>query len=82
MIDDQGLHGKLSPEELVAGWEEHLSTLYGQAQPLPGAEELTIHFHSCGIRQAICTSSSAHAVSKKRAPNQVLFERFSVVRYA
>ncbi|KAL6070859.1 HAD family hydrolase [Balamuthia mandrillaris] len=79
VIQDQGLEGKLTPEELVEGWESHLAALYPSVLKLPGAEELSSHLAQRGIPQALCTSSSRHAVALKREAHREMFDRFQVV---
>eukprot|EP01090_Pellita_catalonica_P000240 TRINITY_DN10168_c0_g1_i1.p1 TRINITY_DN10168_c0_g1~~TRINITY_DN10168_c0_g1_i1.p1 ORF type:complete len:238 (+),score=38.27 TRINITY_DN10168_c0_g1_i1:29-715(+) len=79
VIDDQGLHEKITPTELVEKWEEHLIKLYPQAAILPGVESLTAHLSKNKIRQIVCTSSNTTAVAVKRNSKQGLFGHFELV---
>lgn len=56
--------------ELVARWQP-------QAAPMPGAVELSTHFHRCNIPQAIATSSSRGPFAWKSAPHRDWFACFA-----
>ncbi|RMF21137.1 MAG: HAD family hydrolase [Cyanobacteria bacterium J083] len=55
----------ISPAAYLEQRNELLYQLYPQAQPLPGAKELTCHFAQHQIPQAIATSSSCSHFEKK-----------------
>lgn len=76
VVDACALHGRLTPAELVRGWEAHMATLYPQARLLPGAERLTAHLFRHAVPLCLCTSSGSHAVELKRRSQPDLFRRF------
>eukprot|EP00051_Salpingoeca_urceolata_P003631 m.59269 g.59269 ORF g.59269 m.59269 type:complete len:261 (+) comp12961_c0_seq1:172-954(+) len=79
VIDDLGLQGRLTDEQLFRGWETHLAQLYPSAEVMAGVDQLTTHLQAAGVQQAVCTSSTSAAVAKKRATKQALFDRFELI---
>jgi pseudouridine-5'-monophosphatase len=56
-----------------------LENLFPRAQPMPGAVRLTQHFRSCGIPQAVATSSTTHHFHLKTTHHSEWFRTFECV---
>ena len=56
-----------------------LENLFPRAHPMPGAVRLTHHLHSCGIPQAVATSSTTHHLQLKTTNHSEWFRIFEFV---
>lgn len=57
-VQDLGLEGQLTPEQLLIDREEALDALFPSAQLLPGVERLLKHLHAHNIPMALATGSN------------------------
>ncbi len=66
----------LSAEEYLKERKGLLDEMFPRAEPLPGARELTRHFHACGVPQALATSSDRRNFDLKTARHGEWFAIF------
>ena len=69
----------LTAEEHLQARNELIFDMLPQAQPMPGALEITQRFYEAGVSQAIATSSAAVTFHKKTRHYQDWLTRFEVV---
>lgn len=69
----------LTAEEHLQARNEIIFDMLPQAQPMPGAFEITQRFYAAGIPQAIATSSAAVTFHKKTLHYQDWLTRFKVI---
>lgn len=69
----------LTPQAYMAERKKLISQLYPQAQPLPGARNLTKHLHQYHIPQAIATSTSIYPFQLKTKYHQEWFSLFDCI---
>lgn len=65
--------------ELANAWETNLSALSSQVQACRGARELVEAAAELGLPLAIATSSSYHAVAKKRVRHECMFRHIKTI---
>ncbi|MGB5915527.1 MAG: HAD-IA family hydrolase [Phormidesmis sp.] len=69
----------LSAEAHLQARDEIIYDLLTQAKPMPGAVEMTEHFHALGVPQAIATSSAAVTFNKKVTHYKSWLSRFQAI---
>ncbi len=69
----------ITPQEYLQQREALLQERFPEAEPLPGAQRLTEHFHAHGIPQAVATSSSSTLFTLKTQRHQNWFKRFDCI---
>ncbi len=57
-VEELGLEGRLTPEQLLVDREDALDALFPSAQLLPGVERLLRHLHAHKIPMALATGSN------------------------
>ncbi|KNC49500.1 HAD-superfamily hydrolase [Thecamonas trahens ATCC 50062] len=71
------LEGKVTPKEIVAGWDAAMAKLTPTAAVMPGALELMAAFRDAGVPMSLCTSSKASSVAVKESTKADMFSLFS-----
>ncbi|CAG9461296.1 unnamed protein product [Pedinophyceae sp. YPF-701] len=79
LVDDLGLHGRITPEAFVQERERILDELFPDAQLLPGAGRLVRHLASRGVPLAVATSSHRRHFDLKTSKHRDLFACFATV---
>jgi len=79
VVDQLGLAGKVDGTTLVAEWEENLNGLCPQVIKMTGALQAVEKCKAVGLRLGIATSSTASAVTSKRAKHEDLFAHMEIV---
>ncbi|MEC4894786.1 MAG: HAD-IA family hydrolase [Oscillatoria sp. PMC 1051.18] len=69
----------LSPKKYLQEREKIIQKLYSQAQPLPGAVNLTKHFDRHRLPQAVATSTAKHTFALKTSRHQQWFSLFNCI---
>ncbi|TMW63501.1 hypothetical protein Poli38472_002442 [Pythium oligandrum] len=79
LVDEIGLHDRITPHDLGEKAEAKLKESYHEAAVLPGVIELLKKMKAKGIPMAIGTSSGQDAVAAKRTHHPELFSFFDIV---
>ncbi len=69
----------ITPEEYLEVRDDGLKRLFPSAQPLPGAERLTLHLARHHFPQAVATSSKTSTFELKISQHQEWFSLFQVI---
>ncbi len=69
----------ITPQDYLDSRKETLIKKFKNTQPMPGAKEITTHFFSHGIPQAIATSSSSPIYDAKYTKHKKWFSQFAQI---
>ena len=69
----------ITPQDYLDSRKDVLIEKFKNTQPLPGAKEMTTHFFSHGIPQAIATSSSSPIYDAKYKKHKKWFSQFTQI---
>ena len=75
----ESLNLPITPQDYLDSRKDVLIEKFKNTQPLPGAKEMTTHFFSHGIPQAIATSSSSPIYDAKYKKHKKWFSQFTQI---
>ncbi|KAJ6822452.1 (DL)-glycerol-3-phosphatase 2 [Iris pallida] len=74
-VEDNGLHGQLTPEGFLQEREEILEDMFPGSKLMPGVERLINHFHRNGVPMVVATGSHKRHFALKTQRHGDIFSK-------